>query len=137
MLELDGDVYPFVKTTKDNTDDIVDFINQYAEEHNIVDAKGNKINIDKNKANTLYMTLFGVGYLATILQRLIRSAADSNSVQNSSAKQLDLLAETMHTTRNCLRAARANTNSYSPPARSMYIPASTRSFPMKRNSHWM
>lgn len=99
MLELDGGVYPFVKTTKENTDDIVDFLNQYAEEHNIVDAKGNKINIDKNKANTLYMMLFGVGYLATVLQKLIRSAADSNSVQNSSAKQLDLLAETMHTTR--------------------------------------
>ena len=99
MLELDGGVYPFVKTTKENTDDIVDFINQYAEDHNIVDEKGNKINIDKNKANTLYMMLFGIGYLSTILQKLIRSAADSNSIQNSSAKQLDLIAETMHTSR--------------------------------------
>lgn len=99
MLELDGGVYPFVKTTKENTDDVIDFLNQYADEHGIVDAKGNKINIDKNKANTLYMMLFGVGYLTTILQKLMRSAADSNSVQNSSAKQLDLLAETMHTSR--------------------------------------
>lgn len=99
MLELDGGVYPFVKTTKENTDDVIDFLNQYAEEHNIVDAKGNKVIIDKNKANTLYMMLFGIGYLTTILQKLIRSAADSNSVQNSSAKQLDLLAETMHTFR--------------------------------------
>ena len=99
MLELDGGVYPFVKTTKDNTDDIVDFINKYAQEHGITDAKGNAINIDKNKANVLYMMLFGVGYMTTILQRLIRSAADSNSIQNSSAKQLDLIAETMHTSR--------------------------------------
>lgn len=99
MLELDGGVYPFVKTTKENTDDIIDFINTYANDHNIVDAKGNKINIDKNKANTLYMMLFGVGYMSTVLQKLIRSAADSNSIQNSSAKQLDLIAETMHTSR--------------------------------------
>ena len=93
MLELDGGVYPFVKTTKENTDDIVDFINTYATEHNI------PVQIDKNKANTLYMMLFGIGYLSTILQKLIRSAADSNSIQNSSAKQLDLIAETMHTSR--------------------------------------
>ena len=99
MLELDGGVYPFVKTTKENTDDIIDFINTYANDHNIVDAKGNKINIDKNKANTLYMMLFGIGYMSTVLQKLIRSAADSNSIQNSSAKQLDLIAETMHTSR--------------------------------------
>lgn len=93
MLELDGGVYPFVKTTKENTDDIVDFINTYATEHNI------PVQIDKNKANTLYMMLFGIGYLSTILQKLIRSAADSNSIQNASAKQLDLIAETMHTSR--------------------------------------
>ena len=93
MLELDDGVYPVIKTTKDNTDDIVDFINNYAIEHNI------DVSIDKNKANTLYMMLFGVGYMATILQKLIRSAADSNSIQNSSAKQLDLIAETMHTSR--------------------------------------
>lgn len=99
MLELDGGIYPFVKTTKDNTDDIVDFINNYADEKNITDSNGNKVFIDKNKANTLYMMLFGVGYLATILQKLIRSAADSNSVQNSSAQQLDHIAETMHTSR--------------------------------------
>lgn len=99
MLEYDDGVYPVVKTTKENTDDIIDYLNNYAAEKGITDSKGNKVVIDKNKANTMYMMLFGVGYLSTILQKLIRSAADSNSIQNSSAKQLDLLAEIMHTSR--------------------------------------
>ncbi len=94
MLDFDDTgVYPVIKNTEDNTSDIVDYINTYCQQNNIKNSKGEVIYIDKNKSNPIYMMLFGVGYLNTMLQKMIRSAANSMSIQDSNPSQLHNIAD--------------------------------------------
>lgn len=99
MLTLDGVEYT-VKTPEENASDLVKFINDYCETHNVVNSKGETIYIAANEANPLYMLLYSNAYLATVLQKLIYSAGCTMSVPESSEKQLLNIADIAGVTRN-------------------------------------
>jgi len=99
MIELDGLEYT-IKTPEENTSDLVAFINDYCQAHDIRNSLGEIIYIDKNEANPLYMMMFGTSYLTTILQKLIFSAGSGLSVPDSSARQLLNIADAAHVKRN-------------------------------------
>lgn len=87
MLLLDGIEYE-VKTPKENTDDLVTYINDECANNNIKNSLGEVISIDDNTSNPLYMILFGMGYMTTILQKLVYNAGCSMSVAEASERQL-------------------------------------------------
>jgi len=91
MIELDGVEYP-VKSPAENAGDMATYINTYCTNHNITNTEGDVIQITANMSNPLYLVLFGLGYLVSVLQKLIYNAGCTFSIPASSSKQLLNLA---------------------------------------------
>lgn len=87
MIELDGVEY-VVKTPAENTQDLVDYVNQYCSDNNIQNSQGDVIFIEVNFASPIYLMFWAIGYLATIIQRLLYSMGRQYSIASSSEKQL-------------------------------------------------
>lgn len=92
MIELDGIEYS-LNTPEENCNDAVTFINNYCASNNVTNTKGETIFIDANTTNPLYMIIFGLSYLVSILQKLIFSVGASISIPHSSDTQLLNLAD--------------------------------------------
>ena len=92
MLMLDGLEYT-IKTPEENVSDVIAFINDYCANKGIKNSVGEIINIDVNESNPLYMMVYGLSYLTTVLQKLIYSAGCSLSVSESSERQLLNIAD--------------------------------------------
>jgi hypothetical protein len=87
MVELDGIQYD-IKTPKENTDDLVGYINDYCAANDVKNSLGEVIQVDASEANPLYMVCYGISYLTTVLQKLIYSAGCSLNIAASSDTQL-------------------------------------------------
>lgn len=87
MIELDGIEYT-IQTPEENATELTAFINNYCAQNNIRNTKGELISIEANKSNPLYMLLFGVSYLASVLQKLIFSAGCALNIPRCSERQL-------------------------------------------------
>lgn len=115
-MELDGIEYP-VKTAAENTQLLVDYINNYCTTNNIQNSKGEVINIAENITNPLYIICYGLGYLLSIVQKLIYSVGCAFSISSSSDRQLLNLADIANVQRHaasrttipCLVYAQADT----------------------------
>lgn len=99
MLQLDGIDYT-VNTPEENARQLVEYVNQYCQDRGIKNSKGEVVNIAINTANPLYMIVFGLSYLTTILQKLVYSAACALNVSESSERQLLNLADDAGVKRN-------------------------------------
>lgn len=95
MIELDGVPYN-LNSAKENCDAMIQYINQYCIDNNITNTEGEIIQIESNKGNPLYMTLFGVGYLMSRIQELLYSAGCGLSISSSSEKQMETLCDIRH-----------------------------------------
>lgn len=87
MVELDGKEYS-VKSPAENALDIVTFINNYCANHDIRNSKNELIQISALPTNPLYMIIWGLGVLVSVIQNLIYSLGCSFSIANSSESQL-------------------------------------------------
>lgn len=92
MILLDGIQYE-VKTPEENVTDMCDTINTWCATNDVRNTHGDVIQIEKNFANPLYIMLYGLAYLVTILQKLIYSAGCSVSIASSADKQLLNIAD--------------------------------------------
>lgn len=109
MILLD-DVQYNVKTPDENASDMVETVNQFCSNNNIVNNQGDLIQIEPNYANPLYIMFYGLAYLVSRLQKLIYSAGCALSISSSSEKQLLNIAdacgihrkEATKTTINCI-----------------------------------
>lgn len=99
MLVLDGIEYE-VKTPEENVTDLVAFINSYCAAKGIKNSQGETIYIDANETNPLFMVEYANAYLATVLQKLIYSAACAISVPEASEQQLLNIADIAGVVRN-------------------------------------
>lgn len=99
MLVLDGIEYE-VKTPEENVTDLVAFINSYCAAKGIKNSQGETIYIDANETNPLFMVEYANAYLATVLQKLIYSAACAVSVPEASEQQLLNIADIAGVVRN-------------------------------------
>ena len=91
MIELDGVEY-VVKTPAENTQDLVDYVNQYCSDSNIRNRDGEVIFIAVNFTSPLYLLFWAVGYMATAIQKLLYSIGRQYSISASSERQLLNLA---------------------------------------------
>ena len=92
MIELDGRDYA-LNTPEENCSEAVAFINDYCATNNITNSKGELIFIEANTTNPLYMIIYGLSYLVSIIQKLIYSVGSSISIPHSSDSQLLNLAD--------------------------------------------
>lgn len=92
MLLLDGIEYE-VKTPEENTDDLVTFVNEYCESNDVKNSYGETVYVENNDANPLYMLLYGMGYMTTVLQKLVYNAGCSLSIAEASERQLLNIAD--------------------------------------------
>ena len=92
MIELDGRQY-VVKTAQENTQDMLNRINDYCTANDIRNSKNEVMYIAETPTNPLYIILWALGYLVAILQKLIYNLACAFSIPNASDKQLLNLAD--------------------------------------------
>lgn len=92
MVEIDGVEYT-EQTPLENAYAMITYINDYCSEHGIKNTKGELVQISTNPGNPLFMILFGFAYLASTLQHLLISCANSFNVGRASNKQLINIAE--------------------------------------------
>ena len=92
MLMLDDMEYE-VKTPDENLDDVITYVNDYCQSHNIKNSVGETIFIEANEANPLYQMFRGFSYLTTAMQKLIYSAGCGMSIAEASERQLLNLAD--------------------------------------------
>lgn len=92
MIELDGKQY-IVSTPSQNTKDMLDSINTYCNNNNVKNSKDEIIHIEENFASPIYLILWALGYLVTIIQNLIFCVAKGLNVQSASDDQLLNLAD--------------------------------------------
>lgn len=92
MIELDG-VQFTVKTAAENTQDMLTTINDYCSSNNILNSKGEVVQLEENFASPLYVILWALGYLVTVVQKLVYSVGQAHNVQASSPNQLLNIAD--------------------------------------------
>lgn len=91
MIELDGIEYD-VKSPSENAAAMVTYINDYCTNNSVTNSKGETVQIAENMANPLYLILYGLGYLISVVQKLIYNAGCTFSIPASSESQLMNLA---------------------------------------------
>lgn len=92
MILLD-DIQYNVKTPDENASDMVETVNQFCANNNVVNNQGDLIQVEANYANPLYIMFYGFAYLVSKLQRLLHSAGCALSIASSSEKQLLNIAD--------------------------------------------
>lgn len=92
MVEIDGIKYT-VKTPSENTLDMLNRINTYCEANEVKNSKGELIQLEARMSSPLYMVLWALGYLVTIVQNLVISVGRAHNVQESSEEQLLNIAD--------------------------------------------
>lgn len=94
MVQLDGVDFT-VLTPQENTQSMLDYINRYLSDNQVKNKNGNVIQIATNFTNPLYLFLWGAGYIASIVQRLIFSIGCNFSIASSSERQLNEICQMM------------------------------------------
>lgn len=92
MVELDGIQY-IVKSPQENTEDMRNRINTYCAENNIVNSTNELIFIEARFSSPVYLILWALGYLVTVIQNLIVSLARAHNVQEATPNQLLNIAD--------------------------------------------
>lgn len=92
MIELDGRAYT-IKTAAENTEDMLNAINDYCAQHDIRNRYNELIQIEARMSSPIYCILWALGYLATAIQNLIYSVGSAHSIQAASDTQLLNLAQ--------------------------------------------
>lgn len=87
MIELDGVEY-VVKTPAENTQDLVDYVNQYCANNDVRNTDNEVIFVEVNIASPIYLLFWAVGYMVTVVQKLLYSIGRQYSIAASSEKQL-------------------------------------------------
>lgn len=91
MIELDGIEY-VIKTPAENTQDLVDYINQYCLDNDTRNSDDEVIFIEVNFTSPIYLLLWAVGYMATAIQKLLYSIGRQYSISASSERQVLTIA---------------------------------------------
>lgn len=92
MLQLDGRNYN-IQSPKDIATDMVNYINTYCASNGIKNRKDETIFIDMNWSNPLYVVIFGIAYVISLVQKVMYNVACGFSIPNASERQLLNLAQ--------------------------------------------
>ena len=92
MLTLDGRNYN-IQSPKDIATDIVNYINTYCSNNNIRNRRDEIVFIDAVWSNPLFVVIFGISYILSLVQKVMYSVACGFSIPDASDRQLVNLAQ--------------------------------------------
>lgn len=92
MVELDGRSY-VVNTPTENAFAILDFINQFMIDNDIKDKNGNIVQFKISLASPIWLIIIGIGYMATVCQKIMYAVAQAFNIADCSDQQLLSLAK--------------------------------------------
>lgn len=116
MLQLDGRNYN-IQSPKDIATDMVNYINTYCSTNNVRNRKNEVIFIDMNWSNPLFVVIYGVAYILSLVQKVMYNVACGFSIPDASDRQLVNLAQIANIQRRpakktTIRCTVLNNNAY-------------------------
>ena len=87
MVELDGRSY-VVNTPTDNAFALLDFVNQFMIDNDVRDKNGDIVKFKISLASPIWLLIIGIGYLATVCQRIMYAVAQAFNIADCSDQQL-------------------------------------------------
>lgn len=92
MIELDGRSY-VVNTPTENAFALLDFVNQFMIDNNVKNSKGEIVQFKISLASPIWLLIIGIGYLATVCQKIMYAVAQAFNIADCSDQQLLSLAK--------------------------------------------
>lgn len=87
MVELDGRSY-VVNTPTENAFALLDFINQFMVDNDVKNKKGELVQFKISLASPIWLLIIGIGYLATVCQKIMYAVAQAFNIADCSDQQL-------------------------------------------------
>lgn len=98
MIEFEGREY-IVDDATTNAYNLLNYINEYMKNNGIKNRKGEIVQFKINLGSPIWLIIFGVGYIATVIQRLIYAVAQAFSINSCADQQILNLAQIARVTR--------------------------------------
>jgi hypothetical protein len=92
MIELDGRSYT-VNTPTENAFALLEFVNQFMIDNDVKNSKGEIVQFKISLASPIWLIIIGIGYMATVCQRIMYATAQAFNIADCSDQQLLSLAK--------------------------------------------
>ena len=92
MVELDGRSY-VVNTPTENAFALLEYINQFMVDNNVKDKNDNIVQFKISLASPIWLIIIGIGYMATVCQKIMFAVAQAFNIADCSDQQLLSLAK--------------------------------------------
>lgn len=92
MIELDGRSY-VVNTPTDNAFALLEYVNQFMIDNDVRNSKGEVVQFKISLASPIWLIIIGVGYLATVCQKIMYAVGQAFSIADCSEQQVLSLAK--------------------------------------------
>ena len=92
MIELDGRSY-VVNTPTENAFAFLEFVNQFMIDNNVRNRKGEQVQFKISLASPIWLLIIGIGYLATVCQKIMYAVAQAFNIADCSEQQVLSLAK--------------------------------------------
>lgn len=92
MIELDGRSY-VVNTPTENAFALLDYVNQFMIDNDVKNSKGEQVQFKISLASPIWLIIIGIGYLATVCQKIMYAVAQAFNLADCSDQQLLSLAK--------------------------------------------
>ena len=115
MIELDGRSY-IVNTPTENAFAFLEYVNQFMVDNDVKNRKGEVVQFKISLASPIWLLIIGIGYMATVCQKIMYAVAQAFSIADCSEQQVLSLAkiarlprkEGSYTTVACTATASSN-----------------------------
>lgn len=91
MVELDGRSY-VVNTPTDNAFALLEYVNQFMVDNDVKNRKGEVVQFKISLASPIWLLIIGIGYMATVCQRIMYAVAQAFNLGSCSDEQVLNLA---------------------------------------------
>lgn len=98
MVELDGRSY-VVNTPTDNAFALLEYVNQFMVDNDVKNRKGEVVQFKISLASPIWLLIIGIGYMATVCQRIMYAVAQAFNLGSCSDEQVLNLARIARLTR--------------------------------------
>lgn len=92
MIELDGRSY-VVNTPTDNAFALLNYVNQFMIDNEVKNKKGEQVQFKISLASPIWLLIIGIGYVATVCQKIMYAVAQAFNIADCSDQQLLSLAK--------------------------------------------
>lgn len=92
MINFEGREY-IVDDATTNAYNLLNYINKYMADNNIKNRKGEIVQFKINLASPIWLIIFGIGYVTSVIQKMIFAVAQAFSISNCADQQVLNLAQ--------------------------------------------